>query len=73
VLSLREKLPLLENELGEVKSELSRLRESLVEQQRRNEAMLSRWNLNRSSLESAKDAIAAAVAQIEEAEVRGLE
>jgi len=51
----------------------ARLRETLTEQQRRNEAMLSRWNLNRNSLEQAKDAIAAAVAQIEEAEVRGLE
>jgi CheY-like chemotaxis protein len=73
VAMLRDRIPPLESDLSDTKGELGRLRDILNEQQRRNEAMLSRWNLNRTSLEQAKDAIAAAVAQIEEAEVRGLE
>ena len=69
----REKIATLEATFAETKLELTVARERLSTQSERLDAVTSKWQLNRTSLEQAKDAIAAAVAQIEEAETRGLE
>ena len=68
-----EKIATLEATFAETKLELTVARERLSTQSERLDAVTSKWQLNRTSLEQAKDAIAAAVAQIEEAETRGLE
>jgi len=69
----KESLGKLEAELHDAMAELSTTKEKLAEQARRVETATQRWEQNRASLEQAKDALAAAVAQIEEAEARGVE
>ena len=73
VAQLKEKIGPLETELAAVKTELAATKEKLSGQSQKLETAISKWAANRASFEQAKDAIAAAVAQIEEAEQRGLE
>jgi CheY-like chemotaxis protein len=73
VAQLKEKMGPLETELAAVKTELASTKEKLAGQSQKLETAISKWAANRTSFEQAKDAIAAAVAQIEEAEQRGLE
>jgi CheY-like chemotaxis protein len=73
VSELKGKLGPLESELAEVKSDLASTKEKLTLQTQKLDTAVAKWAANRASFEQAKDAIAAAVAQIEEAEQRGLE
>jgi CheY-like chemotaxis protein len=73
VAQLNQKMGPLETELAAVKTELAATKAKLAEQSQKLETAISKWAANRTSFEQAKDAIAAAVAQIEEAEQRGVE
>ncbi|MGA7122691.1 MAG: response regulator [Polyangiaceae bacterium] len=63
----------LESELGNAQKELDEVRQRLVGQSARADKAQSKWQADRQSLERAKDALAVALAQIEEAEERPLE
>jgi DNA-binding response OmpR family regulator/chromosome segregation ATPase len=69
---LKDKVGKLEADLAQRKTELSETRDKLAELTTKLEAATAKWAENRASLEHAKDALAAAVAQIEEAEARGV-
>jgi CheY-like chemotaxis protein len=73
VSDLKGKLGPLESELAELKTDFASTKEKLTAQTQKLDTAISKWAANRASFEQAKDAIAAAVAQIEEAEQRGLE
>jgi CheY-like chemotaxis protein len=70
---LRNKVGSVEASMREATGELANAQAKLGAATRRLEELSSRWEQNRFSLERAKDALAAAVAQIEEAEARGVD
>jgi DNA-binding response OmpR family regulator len=69
---LKERVSRLESDLAQRTTDLAETRDKLAEQSQKVEAATAKWAENKASLEHAKDALAAAVAQIEEAETRGV-
>jgi DNA-binding response OmpR family regulator/chromosome segregation ATPase len=69
----KDKLSAAETQLAATKAELSETRDKLSLHTQRLETATAKWDQNRKTLDQAKDALAAALAQIEEAESRGLE
>jgi hypothetical protein len=72
VQQLRDRVGRLETDLAQRHTDLAETRSKLAEQTARVEMVAAKWAENRASLDQAKDALAAAVAQIEEAEARGI-
>jgi CheY-like chemotaxis protein len=70
---VREKLNGAEAQLAQTKAELAELRDKFNAHVQRLETATTKWEQNRKTLDQAKDALAAALAQIEEAEARGVE
>jgi hypothetical protein len=60
-----------EARIAELSSEIGQLRDALSHEQDKAQSAAVRWEASRSSLELAKDALAAALAHIEEVEARG--
>jgi DNA-binding response OmpR family regulator len=69
----KDKLTQAETQLAATKAELAETRDKLNQQTQRVDTATSKWDQNRKTLDQAKDALAAALAQIEEVEARGLE
>jgi len=69
---LKETLDRTQADLAQARADLTGLREKLAEQAQKLETVAANWEANKASLEHAKDALAAALAQIEEAEARGV-
>ena len=63
----------MEAELASIKEDLTGTRGSLDDTKAKLDKAQSKWNEDRASLEGAKDALAAALAKIEEAERRSIE
>jgi chromosome segregation ATPase len=60
----------LEEELGTLRNELDETRKSLVRESSRATRALAKWDADKASLERAKDALAVALSQLDEAEAR---
>ncbi|HEY3236154.1 MAG TPA: response regulator [Polyangiaceae bacterium] len=77
ILSLKGELNTLRDEVARKTSELERelegVREQLRDEQRKMQAARDKWGEDRAALERAKDALAAALAQIEDTENRELQ
>jgi CheY-like chemotaxis protein len=77
ILSLKGELNTLRDEVARKTSELERelegVREQLRDEQRKMQAARDKWGEDRAALERAKDALAAALAQIEDTETRELQ
>jgi CheY-like chemotaxis protein len=69
----KDKLASTETQLAATKAELADIKEKLSHHSQRLDTATSKWDQNRKTLDQAKDALAAALAQIEEAESRGLD
>ncbi|HMI83061.1 MAG TPA: response regulator [Polyangiaceae bacterium] len=69
----RDKLSTAETQLAATRAELAEIRDRLNLHTQRLDTATTKWDQNRKTLDQAKDALAAALAQIEEAESRGLE
>jgi DNA-binding response OmpR family regulator/chromosome segregation ATPase len=69
----KDKLAAAETQLVATKAELADARDKLNLHTQRLDTATSKWEQNRKTLDQAKDALAAALAQIEEVETRGLE
>jgi len=69
----KDKLSSAETQLAATRAELADIKEKLSHHSRRLDTATSKWDQNRKTLDQAKDALAAALAQIEEAESRGLD
>jgi DNA-binding response OmpR family regulator/chromosome segregation ATPase len=69
----KEKLTTAETQLASTRAELSEIRDKLNLHSQRLDTANTKWDQNRKTLDQAKDALAAALAQIEEAESRGLD
>ena len=69
----KDKLSATETQLAATKAELAEIKEKLSHHSQRLDTATSKWDQNRKTLDQAKDALAAALAQIEEAESRGLD
>jgi DNA-binding response OmpR family regulator len=69
----KEKLSTAETQLAATKADLAETRDKLNQHTQRLDTATTKWDQNRKTLDQAKDALAAALAQIEEAESRGLE
>jgi DNA-binding response OmpR family regulator/chromosome segregation ATPase len=69
----KDKLTTAETQLAATKAELAETRDRLNQHTQRLETATAKWDQNRKTLDQAKDALAAALAQIEEVESRGLE
>lgn len=67
---LRDRLAVAEAESINLRSDLGRTREQLATESARADKALTKWESDRGSLERAKDALAVALSQIEEAEAR---
>jgi CheY-like chemotaxis protein len=70
--SALERVALLETELAGVQKELDETRKTLSAQSSRADRAQAKWDADRRSLERAKEALAVALLQIEEAEDRGV-
>ncbi len=68
-----ERIATLETELAQQRNETSSTLESLSEERRRLATALDKWNEDQSNLERVKDALAAALIQVEAIESRALE
>ena len=66
----RDRVAVLEAELASTRQELTETTQAHVTQKTRAEGAFTKWESDRASLERAKDALAVALAQIEEAETR---
>ena len=60
----------LEEELGTLRGELDETRKNLVRESSRATRAMAKWEADRASLERAKDALAVALSQLDEAEAR---
>jgi chromosome segregation ATPase len=60
----------LEEELGALRDELDETRKNLVRESSRATRSLAKWDADKASLERAKDALAVALSQLDEAEAR---
>ena len=69
----KDKLAAAETQLAATKADLADTRDKLNQHTQRLDTATTKWEQNRRTLDQAKDALAAALAQIEEAESRGLE
>jgi CheY-like chemotaxis protein len=69
----KDKLSVAETHLAATRAELADIKEKLSHHSQRLDTATSKWDQNRKTLDQAKDALAAALAQIEEAESRGLD
>jgi DNA-binding response OmpR family regulator len=69
----KDKLTSAETQLAATKAELAETRDKLNQHTQRLDTATSKWDQNRKTLDQAKDALAAALAQIEEVESRGLD
>jgi DNA-binding response OmpR family regulator/chromosome segregation ATPase len=69
----KDKLTAAETQLAATKADLAETRDKLNQHTQRLDTATTKWDQNRRTLDQAKDALAAALAQIEEAESRGLE
>jgi DNA-binding response OmpR family regulator/chromosome segregation ATPase len=72
VSQLKDRVGRLESDLARRQADLTETKQKLAEQTQKVETVATKWAENRASLDQAKDALAAAVAQIEEAEARGV-
>jgi CheY-like chemotaxis protein len=70
---VKEKLAAAESQLAGTRAELADVSERLHQHTQRLDTAILKWDQNRKTLDQAKDALAAALAQIEEAESRGLD
>ncbi len=66
----KSKAAALEEELGTLRGELDDTRKNLVRESSRATRALEKWDADRASLERAKDALAVALSQLDEAEAR---
>ena len=69
----KDKLSAVETQLAATRGELVEMRDKLNLHTQRLDTATTKWDQNRKTLDQAKDALAAALAQIEEAETRGVE
>jgi CheY-like chemotaxis protein len=69
----KDRLSAAETQLAATRAELVDIKEKLSHHSQRLDTATSKWDQNRRTLDQAKDALAAALAQIEEAESRGLD
>jgi len=72
VQQVKERMARLEGDLAARQSELTETREKLSDHGRKLETVGAKWLENKASLEQAKDALAAALAQIDEVDARGV-
>jgi CheY-like chemotaxis protein/chromosome segregation ATPase len=68
--TLESKTAALEEELGVLRGELDETRKNLVRESSRATRAVAKWDADRASLERAKDALAVALSQLDEAEAR---
>jgi predicted nucleic acid-binding Zn-ribbon protein len=68
--AVSDRVATLEAELAAVRQDVAETRQRLAGESARAEHALAKWEADRQSLERAKDAMAVALAQIEEAEAR---
>ncbi|MBK6692637.1 MAG: response regulator [Myxococcales bacterium] len=73
LLGARERIATLENDLGDVKTELDALKRRLSFETGRANRAFAKWEEDRVSLDRAKDALAMVLAQIEDAEARSID
>ena len=68
--AIRDRVAVADAESVELRADLGRTREQLATESARADRAMSKWESDRGSLERAKDALAVALSQIEEAEAR---